>query len=1057
MIKQIAVLLFASLLASPLLAQQTTIYTEAYKTYKRGVNFYDTGLYGKAQDEFREVIRLLQPTNEPEHELLKTKAELFFAKSAVQLELPEGEKLILDFVRNKAPDPISNQALIEIANYYFNAKDYDKAVEYYAKIPTSGMSRDQRSKVRFQLGYALFVQKRFTKAQQNFEAIKTFQNEYFYPTNYYLGLCYFFDGEYRDAIKSFKVVEKSKRYSPHIPYYLCQIYFAEGQYKDLIKYAMPKLQERNLRKIKEIHQLVGQSYFEEGEYNNAIYYLEYYAERSSKLRPEEFYQLGFTQYQVAKDTENNLSREERQITLEKAVKSFKELSGQDSKIAQHAMYSLGDIYIQLGDKYKARNAFADAKRLNYDSFVKEEALFQYAKLSYELKFNREALQALLDFQPDSKYYMDAQTLMSDIFLSFKDYQKAMELIEGLPEKTPQIRETYQQVTFLRGLQVLKDDNDTQKAKNLFNKSLQYPIDPRTKALSLFWLADIAHREKRYNASIQQLNQFLTLAKTLNNLPDESSIFNANYIQGYNYLKQKNYTAALGFFQEAVAGIKRNRSFIRNQQMKDQILGDAILRAGDCFFKRKQYNDAVVFYNEAISKRYTGHVYAIYQKAIIEGLRGRVTEKILALENLANNYEKSSYADDALLALGQTYQEIGQLNKAIPPLRRLINDYRDKSPLVNKAYLALGLISYNQGNLQGAINYYKRIFSNNPDDDERVAALQALEEIYVDDLGDADSYFAFLESLPGYDNLNDAIRDSINFKAAEAQFENAKYERAIQAYTDYILKFPPPKGRYTREAHYHRAESYAVLKRYDEAFVDYEYIVSLGQTQYYLKALEKAAIIAYNHRQNFAKSFDLYSQLELAATSPELRFEAQLGALRSAYRVGNASAVYDLAGKVLNNPSATQSQTAAANFYLGKMAYDEKDYDNALEAFQQVIRLSDNELTAEARYLEAYIYYLRRNLERAQELCLSANSASSGYPYWAAKSVILLSDIFAEKGDIYNARAALEALLENYTEDPELVQEAQRKLDQLNNQIDNSSRLLFEKDPNIIEFDEDGDF
>ena len=35
-------------------------------------------------------------------------------------------------------------------------------------------------------------------------------------------------------------------------------------------------------------------------------------------------------------------------------------------------------------------------------------------------------------------------------------------------------------------------------------------------------------------------------------------------------------------------------------------------------------------------------------------------------------------------------------------------------------------------------------------------------------------------------------------------------------------------------------------------------------------------------------------------------------------------------------------------------------------------VSDNEQTAEARYLIAYIYYVRRDLEVAQQLCLNAN-------------------------------------------------------------------------------------
>ena len=78
----------------------------------------------------------------------------------------------------------------------------------------------------------------------------------------------------------------------------------------------------------------------------------------------------------------------------------------------------------------------------------------------------------------------------------------------------------------------------------------------------------------------------------------------------------------------------------------------------------------------------------------------------------------------------------------------------KSNLVNPALLKLGLISYNQGNTSAAINYYKQVFANNPENEEAKDALAALEEIYVKDLGKPGEYFAFLETIPGYkvDNL-----------------------------------------------------------------------------------------------------------------------------------------------------------------------------------------------------------------------------------------------------------------------------------------------------------------
>jgi TolA-binding protein len=161
---------------------------------------------------------------------------------------------------------------------------------------------------------------------------------------------------------------------------------------------------------------------------------------------------------------------------------------------------------------------------------------------------------------------------------------------------------------------------------------------------------------------------------------------------------------------------------------------------------------------------------------------------------------------------------------------------------------------------------------------------------------------------------------------------------------------------------------------------------------------------------------------------------------SAYRLGNQAAVAQLAQKVANNPNADKGQIAVANFYLGKQAFDSKNYGGAMSYLNNVIANSDNEQTAEARYLVAYIHYVQRDLTTAQQLCINANKESSSYPYWVAKSILLLADIFVEQESYFNAKASLEALLENYDGDADIVNEAKIKLDQVKRQLDAQNRL-----------------
>jgi hypothetical protein len=109
-------------------------------------------------------------------------------------------------------------------------------------------------------------------------------------------------------------------------------------------------------------------------------------------------------------------------------------------------------------------------------------------------------------------------------------------------------------------------------------------------------------------------------------------------------------------------------------------------------------------------------------------------------------------------------------------------------------------------------------------------------------------------------------------------------------------------------------------------------------------------------------------------------------------------------------------------------------------------------------LRANIAYLQGELDKAVDLSLDANRESSGYPYWVAKVVLVLSDALKDRGgdDLYNAQAALQALLENYNGDAALVAEAQQRLAVVNNLISAGSRINNSPtDPNRLQIDNGG--
>ncbi len=1002
--------LLCCLFAAGLSAQQTTVYTEATASYKRGVDLFNQGVYGLAQLEFENAIKLLRPVNEPEWRPLKTDAELYFAKCAVRLDQPEAEKLTLDILRNHAPSPVASQAALEIGNYYFNAKEYDKALTYYDMAPeSSGPTADE---MRFKRGYAYFVTKKFSQAKTEFAPLKESpRNEWFYPANYYYGCCAFYEKKYDEALKAFQKCENSDKYKAYIPYYVTQIYAAKKQYDQVIAYGEPKAKVEGYRNRPEMNQLVGQAYFERGDYTSALPFLEYAAQNGAPMRATDYYQMGYAQYQTGR--------------YKSAIENFEQLNKQDSLLGQNGLYHLGDCYLKTGNKFAARNAFGQAANLNFDKSVKEDALFNYAKLSYELKYDRDALDALQRIQPGSAYYNDAQLLMSDIFLNTRDYDRAITTLEGMKNRPAQLNETYQQVCYLRGLQ-LYQNGQKNEARQYFNRAMDYPIDKRTSTLCSYWLGAISNEEGEYTISKQHMASFIGNAKNYNDLPDESSLWMGHYVQGYNHLKLKDYNLAQANFKASVDGIKKNFNRIQSDQVKSGVLGDAVLRLGDCYFKKNQYNDALTYYNEAVNKKYEGFEYALYQKAIIRGLQGSPLDKIIDLETLVDKYPNGRYADEALFQIGDTYQEMGKFNEAIPPLKRLVADYRGKSNLVNPALLKLGLISYNQGNTSAAINYYKQVFANNPENEEAKDALAALEEIYVKDLNRPDEYFAFLETVPGY-KVDNSEKEQKTYQAAEAQFSNARYQQAIEGFSNYISKYP--NGPNATAAYFYRGESYASdpVKKYSEALNDYATVVNKGPGKFFSKAAEKATLLAYYTEKNYPRALELGRKWEEGATTDASRTDAQVLVIRSAYQTNNTATVTEYAAKINSSNAASAEQIATGNFFLGKMAYDRNDYARAMPALQKVTQTSQSELSAEAWHLIAQMQYKQKRYAEAEETIGNANQASAGYDDWIARNLILLSDVYYDQGDKNSASAALEVVIENYSgEDQSIKKLAQDK-------------------------------
>ena len=989
--------------------------------YNTGSSFFEYNLYGPARYMLRQFTEQKYPAPEDDFSNIKDDALSMSAIAGLRADLMSGENELVAFINHKYPDPVTIPAILELGSYYFNKKWYQRCIETYDLVQLEMLSEYDKAEASLKKGYSLFVMKSFADARRVLDKTKDIKSEYYYPTNYYYGLAEYFLGNYGGAVVSFDKVKNHETYKSFVPYYLVQIYAAQDQDDKAIQYGETALKDNQLRNRREIRLIIGQAYFRQEKYEQALPHLAYNEASSEKLTVDEFYQLGFTQYKLGKYTE--------------AIPNFKELSQLDSRLGQVVNHYLADCYNKTGDRLSARTAFKNVSQMNYEPDLRDEATINYAKLSASSGYEREAINTLLKVDTKNKYHSVAQDILGELLENTSDYATGIQIIENMASVNEKMKVIYQTLALKYGIQLYNDDKKDD-AYTCFAKAAKYQSSRITAAQGLYWSALIKHEQGHYNESNALLKNYFEVSNGITWMPDESTQAMASYTQGYNYFRQKQYGDAEKAFTQTGQLIQTHASKIKNKQITEVIWPDAVVRTGDCLFKRRQYKDAAMSYNQVVQKKQGPYIYAMYQRGMIQGLLDEPFEKIVTMRALKSQYPDSEYADDALLQLGDTYAEVENFENAFQAYNELTKQYKT-SPYVNEAHLKLGLIAYNKGDLNTAITHYKAVMSNNPAARESESALLGLQEIYINDLGKSDEYVTYVGTLPGY-KITERTADSLAYMVGNLRYYDGEYEKAIAGFSNYLDKYPNGANRLS--ALYYRAESFSVLKKYEQALGDYETVLHAGASAFYSQALRKAALIAYNSTQQFDKAYQYYDRYYQILTDEDEKYKTALAALRSAFRISNGEAVTKYGMLITDHKQATSDEKAAAWYYLAKTYMRDNDMSNASNAFKKVSTLTDNNQAAESRYMLAEILYKQGKINDAEAQCNLANEQNATYPYWIAKSLILLSDIYVDKKDLFNARAALEAIIENFKDDTVLLNEAQSRLDQISQLEQHKSRI-----------------
>jgi len=1021
--KKLVLIVIISIVTHLATAQQTLVYNDPLADYKKAFELFEQERYGAAKELFTSIADKLTANTSKDLSHTRELAQYYAGLCSVALLQPDAEKEFQDIIAGYIEDPTVRLCYFQLGKLYYNQKKYSLSSEYLRKVDVNDLDAQQQSDYYFLLGYGYFVKQNFEKAGPLFQRIKDSQTNYYYPANYYYGYIAYSEKNYTEALKSFEIVKQSQLFSAAVPYYISSIYYMQGRYDDCINYAVPALDYKNLVYRDEIKQVIGKCYFSEGKYDKAMPYLQDYMKTVTKATKEDIYQVAFCEYKAGDYTG--------------AIKDFQEVTSLKDSMAQNANYLTGICYLKTGDNTAARNAFMNAMSLNFDVFIKENATFNYAKLSYQMGFQDVAVTALKNFitqYPKSANIEDAKQYLIDLFLNTNNYKEALNVLTTVQINNPDIKIAHQKIAYDFAIQ-LYNDGKADDAYDKFDESLNYPINTSLVTQAYYWKGQIDYQRKNYAATQSDLYKFLELVKNETGLPDVSSTATANYTIGYSFLKQNDYDNALTYLTACKSELKNGERKYSKNNVAEKLLPDAELRIGDCSFQLRNYTGALDNYDDVIDTKSTGSDYALYQKAIILGLQNNDDEKINVLQQVITNYPSSRYVDDALFEEGNTYLDKPDYTSASEAFNKVITKY-PKGPYLKKAYLKLGLIADNEKEVDTAKARYEYVVLKYPKSPEAKDALTALKGIFIS-AGDANGYFSFVQQVPNA-NVTTTAQDSIIYLAAESKFTNGDCDGSTKDFSSYLEQFP--QGSFALSAHFYRGECLWKNKDYTNAIADYEFVLTQPSNRYTEKATLQAARIYYYQQKDYQKAFSAYQTLVQISSYKENTYEALQGMMRSAYLLKDCVNAKDAAGKVIANALATTEDITEAHYYIAKCAMDNLEYETAFNEYSIVAKSTKTIIGAEALYNLADIYYLQKNYKKSSDECFEVINLLPTYDYWIAKSYILLADNYTAQNNAFQAKATLQSIIDNYKGE-DLVDEAKHKLGSIQEQEELNSRVL----------------
>lgn len=967
---------------------------------------FDNQNYASAAELFHKYLDFTAGRN------AQKAVEAKFYEAVCSSYMGAGEQQLMLFSKENPTSTFAPRADFMYANMLFQNKKYRDAVKKYEAIDDDCLEDDERAEYYFKKGLAYYQTNDIKKASPLFFRAAFIEGPYKDNARYYYAHIQYVNKKYDEAKSSFKMIENSPKYKDVVPLYLMQIDYIEGNYTSVTSDTDDILEKAKGQRKVELALVIAESWFQQKDYEKALHYFNVARDNTRKAFPREVeFRIGFCKMK-------NNDFEGAIVNFQNATKKVS-----NDELAQHASYYLAQCYLKTKQEKFARNAYLAAYKHEFDHEMSVEALFNYAKLSFISgvdPFN-EAVAQLEDFimkNPDSPRKEEAQLMIIHLYLNNKDYKKAINTLEKYPEMNAEMQKIYAQLTYNIGI-----DNytatDYNSAIAYLNKTANNKYaDAKLKAEAYYWLAD-SYLQKKENSNAE--NYYSAFLKS-GGSGQSDLLPMAYYNLGYIAYAKGNFAAAI-----------KNYSYYFNMAKGDKDFeADAWMRIGDCYFMERNYQKAITAYKNSIKLDQTNADYALFQQGMGHGALGEMNAKVQCMNDLTKNYKASSFYDRALYETGMAHLSTNDEKSAIAAFDRLVKE-RPRSAYARQGQMKIGMLYYNGNQYSNAMTALKKVIDNYPNTEESREALNIMRNIYMEENKTAE-FYKYTEEKGIATSVTE--QDSVSFATAENFFQQNQYENALRAVNQYIEQFP--KGAYLLKINYYGLTSLEKLGRGGETKPYLEYIIAQPDNDYTDNALLKLALME-KASKDLEKAKEYYGRVLEITENQKVKMQALEGLMDCNYQMEEYDGAIEKGNELVQMQGLSQGKKNYVNYVVGMSLYKKNDYAQALQKLDACSKKDRSIMGAEAAYYVVLANYKLNNLDETENKVFYISDNFSAYSYFVAMSFVTLSDVYVAKDNIFQAKATLQSIIDNYPEgEPKTL--AEQKLgailkDELKNEED----------------------